>query len=89
MSVLFDKNFIRNIEKENNSNILEKVKHCISDVKQAANIHEIKAFKKMNGYKNYYRIKIDYSYRIGIKIENDTIYFVVFRNRKDIYKVFP
>ena len=42
----------------------------------------------MEGFKNAYRIKIG-DYRIGVFIEEDTIEFVRFVHRKDIYKKFP
>jgi len=46
-------------------------------------------FKKMQGYENYYRIRIG-SYRIGCKIQTGSkIIFYRVKNRKDIYKVFP
>ncbi|MCF8308850.1 MAG: type II toxin-antitoxin system RelE/ParE family toxin [Bacteroidales bacterium] len=44
--------------------------------------------KKLKGYKDYYRIRLS-DYRIGIQIKDDTVFFVVFGHRKDIYKKFP
>jgi mRNA interferase RelE/StbE len=45
--------------------------------------------KKMQGYENYYRIRIG-SYRIGCEIQaGSKIIFYRVKNRKDIYKVFP
>ena len=43
----------------------------------------------MKGFKNFYRIKSG-DYRLGFElINNDTIYFIAFAHRKDIYKKFP
>jgi mRNA interferase RelE/StbE len=45
--------------------------------------------RKMQGYGNYYRIRIG-DYRIGCEIETgNNITFYRVKNRKDIYKVFP
>jgi len=44
--------------------------------------------KKLNGYNFHYRIRIG-EYRIGLKVVGDTIVFVTFDHRKDIYKTFP
>ena len=45
--------------------------------------------KKMQGYENYYRIRIG-SYRIGCEIQQrNKIIFYRIKNRKDIYKIFP
>lgn len=43
---------------------------------------------KLEGYKIAYRIKLG-DYRIGVFIEDETIEFVRFVHRKDIYKKFP
>ena len=45
--------------------------------------------RKMQGYGNYYRIRLG-DYRIGCEIaEGNSITFYRVKNRKDIYKVFP
>jgi mRNA interferase RelE/StbE len=44
--------------------------------------------KKLRGFSDYYRIRIK-DYRIGLKLENGTLYFADFAHRKDIYKQFP
>ena len=45
--------------------------------------------RKMQGYGNYYRIRIG-DYRIGCEIETgNRITFYRVKNRKDIYRVFP
>jgi mRNA interferase RelE/StbE len=45
--------------------------------------------RKIQGHKNYYRIRIG-DYRIGCEIETgNRITFYRVKNRKDIYRVFP
>jgi mRNA-degrading endonuclease RelE of RelBE toxin-antitoxin system len=50
--------------------------------------YKIKNLKKLTGYDTYYRIRIG-DYRLGIKVDGETVYFVVIEHRKDIYKGFP
>jgi mRNA interferase RelE/StbE len=46
-------------------------------------------FKKMQGYENYYRIRVG-SFRIGCEIKKgNRVIFYRIKNRKDIYRVFP
>jgi mRNA interferase RelE/StbE len=43
----------------------------------------------MEGFKNYYRIRMG-DYRVGIELENSTtIRIIIVEHRKNIYKVFP
>lgn len=45
--------------------------------------------RKIQGYKNYFRIRIG-DYRIGCEIKaGNMITFYRVKNRKDIYRVFP
>ena len=49
---------------------------------------EIPSCKKMTGYKNAYRIRLN-RYRIGFFFQNQTVELVRVLDRKDIYKYFP
>ncbi len=89
MNILFDKSFLKDILRERDTKRLAKIKECILNVELAFSIKGINSIKKLKGYDNYYRIKIDYSYRIGVKIEENIVIFVMYENRKDIYKYFP
>ena len=88
MNTQFKKSFLKSIENINNKKLRESVLNCIKEVEQATTIHSISNIKKLKGHRDYYRIRIG-NYRIGIKLESDVIIFVVFENRKDIYKNFP
>jgi mRNA interferase RelE/StbE len=57
-------------------------------VESAGNLTQVKNLKKLVGYNIYYRIRVG-DYRIGIKVEEEVVYFVVFEHRKDICKGFP
>ena len=44
--------------------------------------------KKLKGAGGYFRLRLG-DYRVGIALEQETVVFVRFLNRKDIYKYFP
>ena len=88
MKVEFKKSFLKELQKLRNKGLKNSIADCIVQVESAQSINQIKNIKKLAGFEDYYRIRIG-DYRIGVKIEEDTIYFVVFEHRKDIYKNFP
>jgi mRNA interferase RelE/StbE len=88
MKVEFKKSFLKEIKKLRNKNLKDLIADCIIQVESAQNISQIRNLKKLSGYDVYYRIRVG-DYRIGIKTENEVVYFVVFEHRKDIYKGFP
>jgi len=57
-------------------------------VENTDNLRELKGIKKLKRYKYNYRKRIS-DYRIGLHIEEDTVEFIRFLHRKDIYKYFP
>jgi mRNA interferase RelE/StbE len=88
MKVEFKKSFLKELQKLRNKGLKNSIADCIVQVESANSISQIKNIKKLAGFDDYYRIRIG-DYRIGLKIENNTVYFVVFEHRKDIYKKFP
>jgi mRNA interferase RelE/StbE len=49
---------------------------------------ELNGVRKMEGYSNYYRIKLG-EYRLGVKLEKSELELIRFLHRKDIYRRFP
>ena len=88
MIIEFKKSFLKELKKLKNKQLKDSIIDCITQIESSQNITDIKNLKKLTGYESYYRIRIG-DYRIGIKIEDQIIYFVVFEHRKDIYKGFP
>ena len=88
MKTDFKKSFLKDLQKLTNPKLKSNILQTILEVEEAGSISEIKNHKKLAGFEGYYRIRVN-DYRIGLKIENDTVYFVVFEHRKDIYKTFP
>ena len=90
MNTDFKSSFLNDIKKVKDKNLLLKVEQSILDVENAEKIHDIQELRKLKGSKKgiFYRIKVD-RYRIGVTIEDNTVTFVAFKPRKDIYTFFP
>ena len=88
MKTDFKKSFLKDLQKLTNPKLKSNILQTILQVEEAGSIGEIRNLKKLSGFDDYYRIRVN-DYRIGLKIENETVYFVVFQHRKDIYKTFP
>jgi len=88
MNFEFEKAFVRDFRKVKDKELAIAIQEAIKQVAQASEINEINNLKKLTGYKSAFRIRIG-NYRIGIIIENNTVTFVAFAHRKDIYKRFP
>jgi len=88
MDTLYKPLFERTIKKITDKLLKGEIKQVICSVEKAHDIRDIPELKKMQGYKIHYRIKVG-SYRIGITIVGDTVTFIAFGHRKDIYKFFP
>ncbi len=88
MKVDFKKSFLKELKRLNNKKLKDSIYESIRDVESAETSSQIKNIQKLKGYDVYFRIRVG-DYRIGVKIEDDLVYFVVFEHRKDIYKGFP
>ena len=88
MKVEFKNSFLKDLKKLKNKSLQNSIYNCILQIESAPNVSSIKNIKKLKGFEIHYRIKIG-DYRIGVKLEDELIYLVVFEHRKDIYKYFP
>jgi len=88
MKTVFKNTFLKSIQKIRSEQIKSEIIRSIENVESSNTLRAVNNLKKLKGYKNFYRIRIG-TYRIGLKIEGNTVYFVDIDNRKDIYKRFP
>ncbi len=88
MKVEFKKSFLKDLKTIKNSNLKNSIANCIMEIENSQDLSSIRNLKKLSGYNNYYRVRIN-DYRLGLKVEKDVVYFVIIEHRKDIYKVFP
>lgn len=88
MKVEFRESFAKDLKGVKDKSLLMRAKEVIEAVEQANSLADIPNLKKLRGGGNYYRMRIG-DYRVGVTLESDTVLFVRFLNRKDIYKYFP
>ena len=81
--------FLKDLKKIEKLEIYSEIKNfCFTGLYSYNNIFEIRNLKKITGHKNYYRLRLG-DFRIGLKLENNTIYLMRVLHRKEIYKYFP
>ncbi len=88
MQVVFRDSFYKDLDKLSDKSIKKKLVAIIDRVEAAASLNEIPNLKKLQGFNQYYRIRIG-DYRLGIYRDKNKIEFVRLLLRKDIYKYFP
>jgi mRNA interferase RelE/StbE len=88
MKTIFLESFERDIRKLKEIKIKSELLELIDYIKESGSLTEIKNLEKIKGEKKFYRIRVG-DYRLGIKIENETVAFIRFLHRKDIYRYFP
>jgi len=88
MKTEFKASFLKAVKKIKNQQLKSEIVKSIKEVESVKDLRQIKQLKKLKGYKHYYRIRIK-DYRIGLNIENETVYFVDIDHRKNIYRIFP
>ena len=88
MIVIIDKSFEKDTDIIDDKSVKINIATIIQNVLNAESIFQIKNIKKLKGFKNQYRIKTG-NYRLGIKIEKDSVKFIRCLHRKDIYRYFP
>ena len=87
MNVIADKSFKRDIEKLDAATKKQVTKLVIQLI-QTTFINEIPNSKKIKGFKNAFRIRLG-NFRIGFRIEGETVILIRILHRKDIYRYFP
>ena len=87
MLLHIDNSFIRDTKKSPKS-IQKIIPQIIESIRSAETVSALPKVKKMVGYKNAYRIKID-EYRIGFYLEGETVILSRVLARKEVYRFFP
>ena len=58
MKIIFDRSFIKSLDKLKEPSIKAKVEDLIYSVENAASLKAISGIKKLTGYKTFYRFRI-------------------------------
>jgi mRNA interferase RelE/StbE len=88
LKVEFNNSFLRDLKQLREKRLKERVAEMIRFVEQAEGLDAITGLKKLSGESRYYRLRLG-DYRAGIMLDDDTVVFVRFLHRKDIYRYFP
>lgn len=89
MEVIFDKSFLKAIDKLTDKALKKKIEKVIIELEESDSLLKVKNIKKMEGFKSFYRIRVG-DFRIGFELEKSTtIRLITIARRKDIYKIFP
>ena len=88
MNLEFKASFARDLKKIKDEKLKVRVQEVIKLVEQARSLQEVENIRKLKGSDRYYRIRIG-DYRIGLSVEGNTVTFVRFLQRKDVYRYFP
>ncbi len=68
--------------------VVSQLDALFTSIIASQSLADIPKVKKLSGYKNAYRIRID-EYRIGFLLEDKVIILTRLLSRKDVYKYFP
>ena len=88
MELRIDKQFKKDTSKVKEAKTLAKLGLLLREWQSIERIQEIVNLKRIVGKKSYYRVRLG-DYRIGIRLEGETLHIIRFLHRKDIYKYFP
>ena len=88
MNVEFRGSFVKDLRRIRDRSLKGRVKEVIELVERSDTLQEIGGVRKLRGGDQYYRIRIG-DYRLGLILDEDTVIFVRFLHRKDVYRYFP
>ena len=88
MKTLYSKKFLKDL-----ATIPKNERTCIEvfvfeTLVKLDSLSEIGKCEKLRGYQNYYKARFG-NYRIGLKLEGETLILERVLHRKDIYRYFP
>jgi hypothetical protein len=76
MNIKVSKRFVKDTQKITDQRILVKIRQLLTKAKEIKSLSELENLTELSGYPNYYRIKFDYRYRVGIYFDGDAIEFL-------------
>lgn len=88
MNLIFKQSLLKDLKKVQDKGLLKRVQTVIEEIESADSVNELRQFRKLEGSDFYYRIRIG-DYRLGLRLEGDTVTLVRFLHRKEIYRYFP
>ena len=88
MNIAVNRSFQKDVRRVKDSESLARLQDLMSQARRARDVRELRQIKKIKGEDNFYRIRVG-DFRVGLVVEGDTVTFVRFLHRRDIYRRFP
>ena len=88
MIVKIDNSFEKDFKKISNEKLKTKLLDIINSIRKATKISDLKNIKKLQGTKDFYRIRLG-DYRLEIIINKKEVQLIRLLHRKEIYRYFP
>ena len=88
MNVIFRHSFAKDLKQIRERALLQRVQELIVQMEGANSLDEVGHIKKIQGSTGYYRVRLG-DYRLGIRVDGETVVLVRFLHRKEIYRYFP
>lgn len=86
--VRFERSFYRDLKRVRDKRALQALERLIEEAKEVSSLMEIRNLAKLQGYENFYRVRIG-EWRVGLALVEGEVVFVRFLHRRDIYRYFP
>jgi len=88
MKIKIDASLKKDTDKIKDKKLLRKLASVIERIEKTQELSQIANCKKLNETKNAFRVRIG-EYRLAFYFKDNTVIFVRFLHRKDIYRKFP
>lgn len=88
MKIIFRSSFLKDFKAVRDKQLVARLKQVIEQVDNVKSLTSLSNVKQLKGEKNHYRIRSG-EYRLALTVQDDTVTFVRFLHRKEIYRYFP
>ncbi|MBN1904599.1 MAG: type II toxin-antitoxin system RelE/ParE family toxin [Deltaproteobacteria bacterium] len=88
MNTAYRKHFLKELSKLPSEYRTKIEDFVFKELPEAETISELEKLEQMKGYPGYYKVRFG-TYRVGLKLENNTLILERVLHRKEIYKFFP
>ena len=88
MKTYYQKRFLKDLARIPAKVRKQIEKYVFEEAPKFQSIHDSPKIERLMGYPSYYKIRFGV-YRVGLKIENESLIFIRALHRREIYRYFP
>lgn len=88
MEVEYTPAFARDLRRERNARVRDRVEALIEELKAAPAITAVNGVVRVTAPGRYYRARVG-DFRLGFAMDGDRVVLLRFMHRRDIYRYFP